>query len=68
VNKAEKLRCQQAIDEAVDAALDAASDVCIKIDRGEFPGGVLNNGAACAKAIWDLKPQLRQEMARRHAP
>jgi hypothetical protein len=39
----------------IDDALDAAIDACIKIDRGEFPGGPLNNGASCAKAIKELK-------------
>jgi hypothetical protein len=41
----------------VDAALDAAIDICIKIDRGEFPK-LVNNGASCAKAIKDLKLEL----------
>jgi hypothetical protein len=45
----------------IDKAFDAAIDVCIRIDRGEFPHA-LNNGAACAKAIKELK--LERKIAR----
>lgn len=56
MNRVEEL-CQQVIDKAFDAAID----VCIRIDRGEFPHA-LNNGAACAKAIKELK--LERKIAR----